>query len=326
MSEKMKAITYYEYGSPKNMQLEELDRPTPKGNEVLVNVRAASINSWDWDLVKGEPFYVRLVGGGLRKPIKKIIGCDIAGIVHQVGDKVTGFKVGDEVVGDISTSGWGGFAEFVCAKEKVMIHKPSNLSFEEAASLPQAGVMALQAATDFKKINAGDKVLINGAGGGVGSLAIQLIKELGAEITGVDRSSKFEHMKSLGADYVIDFTVEDFTQKPERYDYIIDVVGHHSLYDFKHALKPGGEYRMIGGPGKLILQAMFIAPFISLFTNKKMGILGHEPNKRLDYLTERVECGKLRSVIDRVFPLEATPEAFSYFSNGEVKGKVVIKV
>ena len=326
MSRTMKAITYYDYGSLDNMSLEEVDRPVPRDKEVLIRVRAASINSWDWDLVRGEPFYVRLAGGGLRRPIKKIIGCDVAGVVEQVGKKVTRFKVGDEIFGDISTSGWGGFAEYVCAKEKVLTSKPSHLSFEEAASLPQAGVMALQASRDFRKINPDDKILINGAGGGVGSFAIQLIKQFGAEITGVDRTSKFELMKSLGADHVIDFMEEDFTTGAKRYDYIIDVVGHHSIYDFKRVLEPKGEYRMIGGPSYLILQAMFVAPLISLLTNKKMGILGHEPNKDLDYLTERIEKGTLRPIIDRVFPLERTPEAFSYFGEGEVKGKVIIKV
>ncbi len=326
MNEKMKAITYYAYGSPDNMGLEEVERPIPKDKEVRVKVSAASINSWDWDLVRGEPFYVRLVGGGLRRPIKKIIGCDISGVVEQVGKNATRFKIGDEVVGDISQFGWGGFAEYVCAKEKAFTPKPSGLSFEVAASLPQAGVMALQAARDFRKIQVDDQVLINGAGGGVGSFAIQFIKAFGAEITGVDRSSKFEMMRSLGADHVIDFTQEDFTQNTKRYDYIIDVVGHHSLYDFKRVLKPGGEYRMIGGPGNLILQAMFVAPFISLFTSKKMGILGHQPNKDLSYIIGLIEKEELKPVIDSVFSLEQTPEAFKHFGEGHVKGKVVIKV
>ncbi len=326
MREKMKAITYYEYGSPDNMSLEELDRPEPKDDEVLVKVKAASINSWDWDLVRGEPFYVRLVGGGLRKPIKKIIGCDIAGVVELVGKNVTRFKVGDDVFGDTSTSGWGGFAEYVSVKEKVLTSKPTSLSFEEAASLPQAGVMALQAARDFKKINPGDKVLINGAGGGVGSFALQLVKQYEAEITGVDLSSKYEMMQSLGADHVIDFMQEDFTKRGERYDYIIDVVGHHSLNDFKQALKPGGEYRMIGGSGRLVLQSIFVAPFVSLFTNKKMGILGHEPNKGLAYLAEQISEGTLKPIIDSIYPLEQTPAAFRHFGEGNVKGKVVIKM
>lgn len=322
----MKAITYYEYGSVENLKPEEVEKPTPKDKEIRVKVKAASINSWDWDLVQGTPFYVRLVGGGLRKPIKKILGCDVAGIVDSVGTKVTRFKVGDEVFGDISQYGWGGFAEYACVNEKAFIKKPENMSFEDAAAFPQAGVMALQGARDFKIIKPGDKVLINGAGGGVGTFAIQLLKLLDADITGVDRTSKLELMQSLGAKNVVDFTKEDFTKSDIRYDYIIDVVGHHSIYDFKRSLKPGGEYRMIGGPSSLILQAMFVAPFLSMVTNKKLGILGHQPNKGLDHLIELYNKKELEPIIDSIFPLAETAEAFRHFGEGHVKGKVIVKV
>ncbi|MEQ9403941.1 MAG: NAD(P)-dependent alcohol dehydrogenase [Cyclobacteriaceae bacterium] len=322
----MKAMVYHTYGSTDNLALEQVPQPDPKDNEVLVRVRAASVNSWDWDLVRGEPFYVRLAGGGLRKPIKKIIGCDVAGTVIEVGKKVTKFKAGDEVFGDISASGWGGFAEYVSVQEKTMTHKPEALSFEEAASLPQAGVMALQAIRDFREIRAGDQVVINGAGGGVGTFAIQLVKLIGAEVTAIDRASKFELMQSLGADHVIDFEREDFTVSEDTYDYIIDVVGHHSLFDFKRALKPGGDYRMIGGPSSLILEAMFIAPFVSLFGNKKMGILGHKPNKNIELLMKYVEAGEVKPVIGSIYPLEELPAALLELGKGDLHGKAIIRI
>ncbi len=322
----MKAITYYQYGSVDNLKLEEVEKPAPKDNEVLIKMQAASINSWDWDLVQGAPFYVRLAGGGIRNPIKKIIGCDIAGIVEGVGKKVTKFQPGDEVFGDISQCGWGGFAEFVCAKENALTVKPSFITFEEAAATPQAGVMALQGIRDFKKIEAGVKMLVNGAGGGVGTFAIQMAKLYGAEVTGVDNSSKLSMMTSLGADHVIDFVEEDFTQKRNAYDYILDVVGHHSIYDYKRSLRRGGEYRMIGGPTSLILQAMMVAPFISMTGNKKMGILGHEPNKGLGDILELYRDRSIKPVIDSVYSLEDTVEAFRYFGRGLFKGKVVISM
>ncbi|MEP5613471.1 MAG: NAD(P)-dependent alcohol dehydrogenase [Cyclobacteriaceae bacterium] len=322
----MKAITYYEYGSVDNLKLEEVPKPQPKKNEICIKVHAASINSWDWDLVQGTPFYVRLAGGGIKKPIKKIIGCDVAGIVESVGDGATLFKAGDEVFADISQYGWGGFAEYVCAKEKAFVHKPSGMSFMEAAAIPQAGVMALQGIRDYRDIQPGEKVLINGAGGGVGTFAIQLAKLYDAHITAVDRTSKLDFMQTLGADEVIDFTEEDFTERDAAYDLILDVVGHHSIYDYKRVLKPGGDYRMIGGASSLILQSMFVAPFISMFGSKKMGILGHQPNKGLDHLIDLYSKNEVKPIIDSVFPLEETRDAFEYFGKGHVKGKVVIKV
>ncbi|MEP1093878.1 MAG: NAD(P)-dependent alcohol dehydrogenase [Cyclobacteriaceae bacterium] len=322
----MKAITYYEYGSVDNLELEEVPKPTPKKDELRIKVHAVSINSWDWDLMQGTPFYVRLAGGGIKKPIKKIIGCDVAGVVESVGESTSKFKIGDEVFGDISSYGWGGFAEYVCAKEKAFVQKPSSMSFEEAAAIPQAGVMALQGIRDYREIQSGDSVLINGAGGGVGSFAIQLARLMGAHITAVDRTSKLDFMKSLGADEVIDFTEEDFTQLDEAYDLILDVVGHHSIYDYKRVLNAGGNYRMIGGASSLILQSMFVAPFISMLGSRKMGILGHQPNKGLDHLIDLFLKQDVKPIIDSVFPLEKTREAFECFGKGHVKGKVVICV
>lgn len=321
----MKAITYYEYGSVDNLTLEEAPKPIPKKGEVCIKVHAVSINSWDWDLVQGTPFYVRLAGGGIRKPIKRIIGCDVAGTVESVGDDVTKFKIGDEVFGDISQYGWGGFAEYACAKDKAFVRKPFDMSFEEAAAIPQAGVMALQGIRDYREVKPNDKVLINGAGGGVGTFAIQLARLYGAHITAVDRSSKLDFMRSLGADEVIDFTEEDFTRRNEKYDLILDVVGHHSIYDYKRVLNAGGDYRMIGGTSSLILQAMFVAPFISMLGSRKMGILGHQPNKGLDHLIDLFSNKGVKPIIDSVFPLKETRQAFEHFGRGHVKGKVVVQ-
>ncbi|NJN42690.1 MAG: NAD(P)-dependent alcohol dehydrogenase [Flammeovirgaceae bacterium] len=320
----MKAVVYSTYGLPDVLQFKEVDQPVPGDHDVLIKTYAASINSWDWDLLRGEPFIVRLAGGGLFKPKKKIIGCDVAGTVEKVGKKVTKFKAGDAVLGDLSGGGWGAFAEYVCAPENSLTRKPDGMTFEQASSLPQAGVMALQGVRDYGKVEAGQKVLINGAGGGVGTLAIQMAKMYGAEVTGVDKTNKLEIMQQLGADHVIDFTKEDFTKSGNHYDIILDVVGHHSIYDYKRSLEPGGMYRMIGGPHGLIFQSIFIGPIISMFSKKKMGILTHEPNKNMNFLIQLFEEGKVKPVIDKVFPLQELVDAFRYFGQGDFMGKVVI--
>lgn len=322
----MKAAVYQQYGTPELLQLKEVATPVPKDNEVLIKIHASSVNSWDWDLLRGTPFLVRFVGGGISKPKINILGADIAGQITAIGKNVTKFKIGDEVFGDLSGGNWGGFAEYVCAKEKELTIKPSGITFEQAASLPQAGVMALQGIRDYGKVKPGQKVLINGAGGGIGTFAIQMAKEAGAEITGVDSASKFDLMKSLGANNVIDYKQEDFTKNGQQYDLILDVVGHHSIYDYKRALNPTGNYRMIGGPTPLIFQSVFVAPFITMFTKKKMGILAQETNKDLTYLAELVETGKLNPIIDKVFPLAQTADALQYLGDGKALGKVVITI
>jgi len=322
----MNAIVYYNYGAPDELHLTEVKIPVPHDNEVLIKVQAASINSWDWDLLRGEPFIVRLVGGGFLTPKKKILGCDVAGLVEAIGDKVTQFQPGDEVFGDLSQYGWGGFAEYVCAPEHVLTIKPDGITFEQAAALPQAAVMALQGIRDYGKVQPTQKVLINGAGGGVGTFAIQMAKFYGAEVTGVDSTEKLEIMKSLGADHVIDYKEVNFTKNSQQYDLILDVVGYHSIFDFKQTLTPTGMYRMIGGQTSLIFQSVFIAPLISLFGNKKMGILAHDPNKGLEFILDLIDLGKIVPVIDRCFTLQETADAFRYFGKGLVQGKVVIKV
>jgi NADPH:quinone reductase-like Zn-dependent oxidoreductase len=320
----MKAMVYRKYGSPDELHLEEIDIPTPGDHEVLIKVKAASINSWDWDLLRGEPFITRLAGGGIRQPKKIILGCDVAGIVTAVGNSVKHFKMGDAVFGDLSAGGWGCFAEYVCAKEAMLEIKSDNMTFAQAAAIPQAGVMALQGVRDYGQVVPGKKVLVNGAGGGVGTFAIQLARAAGAEVTAVDSAAKLDKMKALGAAHVIDYAQSDFTQRGECYDLILDVVGHHSLSDYRHSLAPEGNYRMIGGQQGLIFQSLLLGPLISLFGNKKMGILAHEPNKNLTMLKELFDQGTAVPIIDSTYPLSNTPEAIAYLGAGNAFGKVVV--
>lgn len=322
----MKAFVYEKYGPTDVLQLKDVEKPIPKEHEVLLKIRAASINSWDWDLLRGEPYIVRVAGGGLSKPTKKIIGCDVAGEVEAVGKNVTKFKKGDTVFGDLSGGNWGGFAEYVCGAESAFMKKPLEITFEQAASLPQAGVMGLQGVRDYGNVKPGQNVLINGAGGGVGSFAIQLAKLYGATVTGVDHTEKLAMMSSLGADHVIDYTKEDCTKSGKQFDLILDVIGYHSLFAYRKILTPNGNYRMIGGPIGLILQSAFMGPFLSLLGKKKMGVLAYVPNKGLDTLIEYVLASKIKPIIDREFPFEETKEALDYFGSGKVKGKVVIRM
>ncbi|MDY8136827.1 NAD(P)-dependent alcohol dehydrogenase [Aquimarina sp. 2201CG5-10] len=320
----MKAAVYQKYGTTEVLRIQQVEKPVPKDNEVLVKVNAASVNSWDWDLLRGKPFVVRLAGGGLFSPKKHILGCDIAGKIEAIGKNVKQFKIGDEVFGDISQCGWGGFAQYVCTKENSLIHKPAEITFETAAAIPQAGVMAYQGIYDYGRVKSGQKILINGAGGGVGTFAIQMAKSCGAHVTGVDSKHKFDIMKSIGADHTINYKQEDCTKTGQQYDLILDVVGHHSIYDFKRALLPGGTYRMIGGHTNLIFQSLLVGPLISIITNKTMGILAHEPNKNLDTILTLIKTGQITPIVDQLFPLEKTAEALEYLGNGGVKGKIVI--
>lgn len=323
----MKAVVYTKYGSPAVLQLQEIEKPIPKENEVLVKVYAASVNSWDWDLLKGKPFLVRIIGG-LFKPRHKILGADIAGTVEAIGNDVKDFKPDDEVFGDIAGSGFGGFAEYVAVPEKLLAKKSQVMSFEQAASLPQAGLLALQGLRYKGTIKQGDEVLINGAGGGVGTIGLQYAKLLGAVVTCVDKAEKFDMLRSLGADYLIDYTKEDYTRNGKQYDRILDVIAHRSVSDYKRALKPHGIFAMIGGSmGGLLLQLMFIWPILSRFSNKKLGIMGYRPTRKdLEYLNQLFEEGKLIPVIDRTYPLQEVPAAFQYFSEGNIKGKIIINV
>ncbi len=328
----MKAIVFSKYEALDSLQVIELEIPSPKDNEVLIKVHASSINSWDSDILKGIPFASR-VEFGLFNPKKKVLGCDVAGQVEQVGRNVKHFKVGDEVFGDISTSGKGAMAEYVCAPEKMLALKPTGMTFEEAAATPHTGVLALQGLRNKGHIHEGQKVLINGAGGGSGTFALQIAKLFGAEVTCVDRESKFDMLRSLGANHVIDYTKDDFTKNGQVYDLILDVVTYHSIFDNKRALGPKGIYVMLGGGDySKVSQIFFLGPLItmtqSLFrrkTGKKMGLLMHRPNRKdLNTLIELFEAGKVVPQIDRTFPLSELAEAFRYYGEGLALGKVVI--
>ena len=321
----MKAIVYERYGSPDVLELKEVEKPVPKDNEILIKVYAASVNDWDWGLLRGKPFVNRLLFG-LLKPRIKILGVDIAGQVEAVGRNVKKFQSGDEVFGDLSGCGWGGFAEYVCALENALSLKPATITFEQAAAVPQAAVLALQGLRDKRQIQPGQKVLINGAGGGAGTFAVQMAKSFGAEVTGVDSTSKLDMMRSIGADQVIDYTREDFTKNGQHYDLILDFAAYHSIFDYKRALGPKGIYVMVGGSSTRIFQVIFLGTWVSMTGNKKMGILMHKPNKDLAFIKELFEAGKVVPIIDRRYPLNETAEALRYFGEGHARGKVVITV
>jgi NADPH:quinone reductase-like Zn-dependent oxidoreductase len=319
----MKAVVYQKYGSPDVLELKEVEKPNPKDNEVLIKVHAVSVNASDGEFLRGSPLYTRI--WGLLKPKYKILGSDIAGRVEAVGRNVTQFQQGDAVFGDILEC-WGGFAEYVCAPENALILKPASMTFEEAAAVPQAAGVALQGLRDKGQIQPGQKVLINGAGGGAGSFAVQIAKLFGAEVTGVDSTRKLDMMRSIGADQVIDYTQEDFTQNGQRYDLILDLVAYHSIFDYKRALSPKGVYVMVGGSMAHIFQTLYFGSWISMTGRKKMGILGAKPNKDLAFIIELIESGKVIPVIDRQYPLSEVPEALRYLGEGHAKGKVVITV
>ncbi len=320
----MQAIVCHEYGSPDVLQLEELPQPTPSDDEVLVKVHAASVNAGDWHLLRADPFLIRLMFG-LLKPKFQILGTDVAGRVEAVGKNVTRFGPGDEIFGDLSACGFGAFAEYVCASETAIAPLPANLTFEEAAAVPSAAVTALQALRDQGKIQSGQKVLINGATGGVGTFAVQIAKSFGAEVTGVCSTHKMDLVRSLGAEHVIDYTQEDFTKNGQRYELILAANGYHPISAYKRALNPGGTYVMTGGSGKQMFQAMLYGPWISMTGNKKMGNLLVKPNSEdLVFLKELLQAGKVTPVIDRRYPLSAVADAIRYLEEGHARGKVVI--
>lgn len=321
----MKAIVYTKYGPPDVLQLKEIAKPIPTEEDVLVKIHAASVNAYDWHLVTADIFLVRLMGGGLLRPKNPIPGTDIAGRVEAVGRNVRQFKPGDEVFGDISASGDGGFAEYVCTRENLLALKPANLSFEEAAAVPMAAVTALQGLRDIGRIQPGQKVLINGASGGVGTFAVQLARWFGADVTAVCSTSKMDMARSLGADHVIDYTKEDFTQNEQRYDLILAANGYHSLSAYKRALTPRGIYVMAGGTPSQIFEAMLLGSWMSRGGGQTMGGFTARPSQKdLLLLKELLEAGKVVPVIDRRYPLSEAAEALRYLGEGHAKGKVVI--
>ncbi len=322
----MKAILFRKYGSPDFLQLEEVDKPSPEDDEVLIEVHASSINDWDWALLRGKPFVNRMMAGLIRPSKITILGCDIAGRVEAVGSKVTKFQRGDEVFGDTSGHGFGGFAEFVCAPEKALTLKPESMTFEQAAASPQAVALAIQGLRNKREVQPGQKVLVNGAGGGAGSFAVQIAKSYGAEVTGVDSGIKLEAMSQIGADHVIDYTKEDFTRNGQRYDLIHDNAAHHSFRDYRRSLNTDGIFAMLGGPNMRILQIAILGALFSMFGSKKMGLVLLKPNKDSGFFVELFEAGKVVPLIDKTYPLSEVPEAFRYFGKSQQKGKIVIAV
>lgn len=319
----MKAVVYTKYGSPDVLQLKEVEKPIPGADEVLIKVLASSINEWDWSLVQGKPFINRLLYG-ILKPKKQIPGADIAGRVEAIGRNVKQFQPGDEVFGDLWDN-WGGFAEYACAPENALTLKPDGMTFEEAAAVPQAGVMALQGLRNAGQIEPGQRVLINGAGGGVGTFAVQIAKSAGTEVTGVDCGSKLDMLRSIGADHVIDYTRKDFTQNGQHYDLILDVAGYRSIFDYKRALSPGGTYVMVGGYTSRIFQTLFLGLWGFMTGRaKKIRLLAAKPNKGIASIKELIKAGKVVPVIDKRYPLSGVAEAFRYFGDGDHKGKIVI--
>jgi NADPH:quinone reductase-like Zn-dependent oxidoreductase len=319
----MKAIVYHRYGSPDVLRLDDIPQPVPGENDVLVKVQAVSINSWDWDMLTGRPYAYRLFSGILKPKSTGLHGCDIAGKVEAVGVNVRQFNVGDDVFGDLSEGGWGAFAEYTCARENQLMLKPPGMTFEEAACLSHGGNLAVQGLIDSGKIQSGQSVLINGGGGSTGTLAIQIAKLFAVELTAVDRTEKLELMRTLGADHLIDYTREDFTQNGRQYDLIFDVKTTRSIFDYRRALYPGGTYVTVGGQTSRILQLLLCKKLVGDY---QMHVVGYKANKDLNYLITHFEKGKLKPVIDKCFPLEKTADAFRYFGEGCFQGKVVIKL
>jgi NADPH:quinone reductase-like Zn-dependent oxidoreductase len=318
----MKAACYYAYGPPEVIGIEDVETPTPADDEVLVRVHAAAANAWDWDLLTGA-FLIRALGAP-RRPQYRVLGADVAGTVEAVGKRVTRFRPGDAVFGDLCKGKWGAFAEYVCAPESALTSKPDTMTFEQAASLPQAGVLALQGIRDYGRVRAGQKVLVNGAGGGVGTFAVQIAKSLGAEVTGVDRTEKLALVRSVGADHVVDYTRDDFTRGSERYDVILDVVGLRSMFDYLRALAPDGTYLMIGAPPARILQLLLLQPLLRLVGRKGMRLVVHRANASLDDLADLFDAGKLVPVIDGPHALRDLPAALGRLGRGEILGKLVV--
>ncbi len=323
----MKAVVCTKYGPPEVLQFQDVEKPVPGDNEVLIKVRAVSLNAADWHLMRAEPFLVRLMGMGFFKPKHPILGEDVAGRIEAVGKNVTRFRVGDDVFGDLFADGGGGLAEYTCATEKSLVLKPKGLTYEQAAAVPIAAITALQGLRDYGKIQRGQKVLINGASGGVGTFAVQIARYFEAEVTAVTSTKNLDRVRSLGADHVIDYTREDFTKSGRQYDLIFAVNGYHSIWDYQRALSPKGIYVMAGGANAQMFQAMILGPVVSLISGKKMGgALAHTNQQDLAFLTELLEAGKLVPVIDRQYKLSETVKAMQYLEEGHARGKIVIAV
>ena len=318
----MKAIVNRRYGSPDVLKLEEVEKPAPKDDELLIKVHAVSVNRSDWEGLTGKPLYARI--GGLRQPRHPILGSDIAGRVEIAGRDNRQFLPGDEVFGEMGDY-HGGFAEYVCTRGKAWALKPVRLTFEQAAAIPQSGVIALQGIRAEGQVRPGQAVLINGAGGGAGTFAVQLAKLYGAEVTGVDNTGKMGFLRSLGADHVIDYTREDFTRNGKQYDLILDLVADRSIFAYLRALRPNGRYLFVGGSVATVFQVLLLGPLLRRPTGKDLRLLAVQRNRKdLVTITDLCVEGKVVPVIDRRFRLSEVPEALRYLGEGHAKGKVVI--
>jgi NADPH:quinone reductase-like Zn-dependent oxidoreductase len=323
----MKAIVQTDYGSADMLRLEDVDKPVVLDNGVLVRVHAASVHAGDRHLMRGTPFLIRFIFGGLLKPKIKILGTDAAGRVEAVGKDVTQFKPGDEVFGDLSECGFGAFAEYVCVLETALALKPANMTLEEAATVPVSALAALQGLRDVGQIKSGQKVLINGASGGVGSFAVQIAKAYGAEVTGVCSTSKVDMVRSLGADHIIDYTQEDIIQKGQRYDLILDAAAYRSVFDYPPALNPKGTYVLVGGSTPRLFLVMFLGSWISKISRRNVKFLVTKPNQAdLVILKDLIEAGKIAPFIDRRYSLSEVPAAIRHLEQRQVRGKVSIVV
>ncbi len=321
----MKALVFTKYGSPEVLQLREIAKPTPKENEVLVKIHATAVNDYDWSMIRGKPYLYRLLFG-LLKPKHQIPGMELSGTIEALGTNARSFKVGDAVYGDISTFGFGGFAEYVCINEKALVIKPDKMSFEEATAIPHAAALALQGLVDSGDIKKDQKILINGAGGGMGTFGLQIAKLYDAEVTGVDTGNKLKMMREIGFDHIIDYQKEDFTKNRQKYDLILDAKTTRSSFDYLRVLNPTGKYVTVGGYLNRLFPMLLLKPWISIFSKKRIHILALKPNKDLDYISDLFEAGKMRPIIDGPFNFSELPEAIQYFGEGKHSGKVVIKL
>jgi NADPH:quinone reductase-like Zn-dependent oxidoreductase len=315
---------YERYGPPEALRQVDVPRPTPGASQVLVKLHAVSLNGSDWEGLRGRPAYARI--GGLIRPRRKILGSDIAGQVEAVGPKVTRWKPGDEVFGD-NLALLGGFAEYACARETALAAKPAGMSYEEAAAIPQAGVIALQGIRRRGRVQPGHRVLVNGAGGGAGMYAVQLAKVAGAHVTGVDNAGKLEFIRSLGADEALDYTRVDFTRTGERYDLVLDLAGYRSAFAYRRALAPGGRYLFVGGAVPSLLQVLLVGPLIGRRDDKRVRVLAVHPNTDdLLAVADLCQAGAIRTVIDRRFSLAEAAEALRYLGEGRNNGKVIVTI
>ena len=322
----MKAVTRDRYGSPDVLQISDLTTPAVGNDDVLVRIHAASLNQADIDYLYGRPLLTKM-GTGFRRPKDRGLGLDAAGRVEAVGRDVTAFRAGDDVFGDLTEFGQGAFAEYAAAPERAWAHKPPAMTFEEAATVPQSAILALQGFRSGRGIRPGDRVLINGASGNVGPFAVQIAKAFGAIVTAVASGPKLDMVRARGADHVVDYTREDYTRGRQRYDWILDIAGNRSLLENRRALKRGGTYVMIGGSTKRIFSALLLGPLISRVGRRKLGLnMWWKPFKKDDValLKELIAAGKITALIDRTYPLAEVPDALRYLEAGHAKGKVVI--